>query len=504
MCDMKKLLLLLLCVGAVDAYAAGLKTVVYTVHSKTSVLADGDEPVGSMATFEQTGAGQKGQMTAGNSTIFTLTGLQGVNLYRISLEMRSNQSSGAGSLLASVGNKTLCTMPDAPFSDWYGDYTNSFVPITFETEGGYTFLPIEEGGDGTTLEIYIEASSNSLYVASYTLVYSMESPMPYTVHFQTNSEELIGSLTEETIGSGVVLPDCADADSVWYFKGWTMQTVQETDREENLPIIYAAGERFYPLGDTQLYALYTDNKNTMPDRWLQDTIFESGYYLIADSVFQQIAVGPVNSDGRIPASSIVLHEVTEERLHICPLAGYHDEMVYYIDFLPDSMATIQHAKTQRYVGYPATSSVALKAEKTLWNYRVMPLNQVSFYHVYSNGKREFRAMPNSDVSACRWECSTTSSVYFANILFNIADMPASTVDVRYTSFPLGSGVDAVLAEYVHFASWGIRNETGLQLSLYSVDGRLLMRTHGDMAYSALQQGYYLLGVGGAYGKIFVP
>ncbi len=495
--------LLLVCCGMSTAIASTLKTVKYTITSKTSILAEGDELVGSMATFEQTGAGQKGQMTAGNSTTFTLTGLQGINLYRILLEMRSNQSSGAGSLLVSVGNKTLCAIPGAPFSDWYGTYTNSFVPITFEMEGGYTFLPIEEGGDGTTLEIYIEASFNSLYVASYTLVYSMEPPMPYTVQFQTNSEELVGSLTEETIGSGVVLPDCADADSVWYFKGWTMQTVQETDREENLPTIYAAGERFYPLGDTQLYALYTDNKNTMPDRWLQDTIFESGYYLIADSVFQQIAVGPVNSDGRIPASSIVLQEVTEERLHICPLAGYHDEMVYYIGFLPDSMATIQHVATERYIGYPTKSSTALITEKTFWNYRVMPLKQVVFYHMYDDVKREFRAMYNSNLTAHRWECTTTSSIYFANILFNIADAPITNIVIRYTSFPLGCDVDDVLMKYVSFASWGIVNDLCLPLSLYSLDGNLVMQTSADVVYSTLRQGYYLLGIEGVYHKIFV-
>ncbi len=503
---MKKYLicLLLVCCGMSTAIASTLKTVKYTVTSKTSVLAEGNEPVGSMATFEQTGAGQKGQMTAGNSTTFTLTGLRGVNLHSISLEMRSNQSSGAGSMLATVGDEMLCAIPDAPFLDWYGAYTNNFVPITLDIEGGYIFLPIEEDGDGTTLKIYIEASVNSLYIASYTLVYSTEPPTPHTVHFQTNSGEHVASLTEEEIGSGVVLPSCANADSVWSFKGWTMQTVRETNKEEDLPTIYEAGERFYPIEDTHFYALYTDTKTTTPNKWLQDTIFESGYYLIADSLFQQLAVGDVRSDGRITGSAITLQEVTKERLHIYPLSQYSAKVVYYIDFLPDSMATIQHVETKRYVGYPATSSVALRTEKTLWNYRILPLKQVVFYHMYGDVKREFRAMYNSNLTAFRWECTTASSAYFANILFNIADAPTSENNAQYTSFPLGSGVDDVLAEYVHFAPWGIRNEAGLLLSLYSVGGRLLMRTHGDIAYSALQHGYYLLDIEGVCGKIFVP
>ncbi len=505
---MKKyfVLLLLVAVGVTTVWADALKTVKYTVTSRTTVLAEGNEPIGTLATFEQTGTGQKGQMTAGNSTTFTLTGLKCITLHSIVLEMRSNQSSGAGWMQIGVGDSVLAYIPEAPFTEWYGSYINSFVPIVWQADGGgYTFLPTADGGDGTTLEIYIEASANSLYVASYTLTYTTEPPKPHTVSFQTNTSTYVAAITEEAIGAGVVLPDCVNADSVWYFKGWTAQPISETDQEETLPTIYTAGERFYPITDTQLYALYTDCPSSISNGWLQDTIFESGYYLIADSIFQQIAVGRVGSDGKLPAEPITLQTITEDRLHICPISEYIDDMVYFIDFLPDSMATIQHVNSGRYIGFPTTSGNALKNAKTEWNYRVMPLKQVMFYHRYTpDSWREFRVMYNSNFTEFYWGCSAMHSAHFANILFNILDAPIAGVSARYTSFPLGSGVNDVLAEYVHFAPWGIRNEAGLLLSLYSVDGRLLMRTHGDMAYSALQHGYYLLDVEGVCGKIFVP
>ncbi len=498
------LLLLLMCLGVSEVLAAGLKAVKYIVTSKTSVLAEGDEPIGSMATFEQTGAGQKGQMTAGNSTTFLLTGLNGIRLTQITLEMRSNKESGAGSMQITVGDQSLCTLSDAPFAAWYGGYTNSFVPITVEAAGGYTFLPIEEGGDGTTLQIYIEASENSLYIASYTLLYSTEPAKPYTVHFQTNSTEQVVSLTEEAIGVGVALPDCNAADSIWSFKGWTAETIAETDKVELLPTIYEAGERFYPVEDTQLYALYTDKKESVSNVWVQDTIFESGYYLIADSLCQKIAIGDVTK-GKVPAADINLRKTTEERLHIYPNADYDADMVYYIDFLPDSMATIQHVTTERYVGYPAKVASNLTADTAYWNYRVTPLKQVQFYHPYdSETYRYFVAISNSNVTEYYWSCNVAHHTHYANILFNIMDAPIATPDARYTSFPLGTNLVAVDMLQLMYMPWGIKNEAGKPLSLYTLDGCLLMTTCGDIYFDTLQSGYYLMGVVGKYRKIYVP
>ncbi len=500
------LLLLLMCLGVSEVLALGLKAVKYTVTSKTTLLAEGDEPIGSMATFIQTGAGQKGQMTAGSSTTFTLVGLNAIHLRSITLEMRSNQSSGAGWMQIGVGDSVLAYIPDTPFTAWYGEYTNSFVPIEWQVQGsGYTFLPIEAGGDGTTLEIYIEASANSLYVASYTLHYTTEPPTAHTVTFQTNTSAYVTAITEETIGGGVLLPDCADADSVWYFKGWTLQQVPETNQEETLPTIYTAGERFYPIIDTELYALYTDCPTAISNNWIQDTIFESGYYLIADSIYQRIAVGRVGSDGRLTAETMKLQTITEDRLHICSISEYIDDMVYFIDFLPDSMATIQHVSSGRYVGYPATSSNALKNAKTEWNYRITPLKQVVFYHRYTpNDWREFRVMHNSNVTEYYWGCSAAHSSLYANILFNILDAPTAGPLARYTSFPLGSRIDDIFAQYLRIMPWGIANEAGLAIYLYALDGKLLLQTHSDIHFATLPSGYYMVGVEGIYQKIFIP
>ncbi len=506
---MKKriLLLLLIYLGTLETFAETLKTVTYTVTSKTSVVAEGEEPVGSVSTFVQTGSGQKGQMTAGNSTTFTLTGINGLRLHNITLSMRSNQSSGSGSMHISVGDSVLYAIPDLPFSSWYGNYTNSFVSLSLlEMQDAYTFVPVENGGDGTTLEIYIEASANSLYVASYTLTYSTEPPQAYTVQFQTNSAAYVAPITEDSIGSGILLPVCADADSIWFFKGWTIQTIHETDKAETLPTIYAAGERFYPTSDMSLYALYTDTKAIIPTEWVQDTVFETGYYLITDAFYQLIAMGEVQSDGKIMANAIDLERKTADSLHIYPDNDYAVEMVYYIDFLPDSMATIQHVETGKYVGFPSSSSISLNKTKAEWNYSITPLKQVIFYHQYkySNNRREFRAMPNNTASAYNWACSLMSSPMYANVLFDIADMPIVDNSVRYTSFPLGSYLANLKANDVIIMPWGIQNDKHIDILLYSFDGRLVTHTCHDIYYSTLQRGYYLMRVADRQCKIFVP
>ncbi len=501
---MRKFFLIIGCLlFGMNISASNLKTVVYTVTSKTSVFAEGDEPIGSMATFEQTGTGKNGQMTKGNSTTFTLTGLQGLKLYSITLQMRSNQSAGAGSMQIMVGDSVLGCMPDASFEAWCGNYTNSFVPITWEAEGGYNFLSIADGGEGTTLQIQISASENSLYIASYTLVYSAQPTAAYSVHFHTQTAVTLESLTEEKAGGGVILPMCVDADSLWRFKGWTMQTITHTTDVEKVPAIYASGERFYPTEETHLYALYTDNVASNIAQWVQDTVFESGYYLITDSLFQQIAVGEVQSNGKVAAMGVELKETTSDGLLLCPLDDYRADMVYYIEFLPDSMATILHVTSDTYVGYPTTSTANLMGKKTVWNYRITPLKQVIFYHTYATDWRELRVMPKSLTIPFVWELSLSHSPLYANVLFNIADCPVGELSASFTSFPLGTGVEDILAAPVSVLPWGIRNDAGWMMRLYDMRGCQILQTTENILFSHILSGCYLLSIQGKNYKIWV-
>ena len=83
-------------------------TATYTVESSTSVALTGTAPVGSEATYSRSGTtGQKGQMTAGNSTTLQLTGWDGCVIDSVVLQMRSNKSAGAGSMTMHIGERTV-------------------------------------------------------------------------------------------------------------------------------------------------------------------------------------------------------------------------------------------------------------------------------------------------------------------------------------------------------------------------------------------------------------
>ena len=88
-------------------FLLSILTATYTLNSTTSVEQTGTAPTSSVAIYERTATtGQKGQMTAGNSTRLELSGWDGCTIVGIELQMRSNTSSGAGSLVVQIGKDT--------------------------------------------------------------------------------------------------------------------------------------------------------------------------------------------------------------------------------------------------------------------------------------------------------------------------------------------------------------------------------------------------------------
>ena len=146
-------------------------TATYTVSSTTSVECGGDVPAGSAYHYSRSAStGQKGQMTAGNSTTLRLSGWSGCTIDSVVLSMRSNKEQGAGSMEMRIGERVVWRITDSPFADkaWHGSYTADWVDIS---KGMH-----EKVGAGEDVEIYIEASKNSLYINSYTIYYSQPAP----------------------------------------------------------------------------------------------------------------------------------------------------------------------------------------------------------------------------------------------------------------------------------------------------------------------------------------
>ena len=139
-------------------------SVTFTLSSTTEVKPSGVLPDSTTYRYERTATtGQKGQMTEGNATRLELNGWDGYVIRAVELQMRSNKSSGKGSLCMSVGDDVVWAIDDREFCEdaWAGMYTTDWVPITQQMNVLVTNEPIE---------ITISATENSLYIYSYTII----------------------------------------------------------------------------------------------------------------------------------------------------------------------------------------------------------------------------------------------------------------------------------------------------------------------------------------------
>ncbi len=331
----------------------------FAVETAKTVSVSGVVPEGATAVFSSTGKGK--QLTGGKQATLTLTGWQNVEIESVRLSMCSNKSAGAGSLEMTVDGATVWTINNSGFDKWYGSYTNEYVDI-IHTFG--TAVPTKEG----KIEIVIQSSQNSLYIASYDIVYRKATPRAYTVTLHEEDGSL-SVLTETAVGSGVELPERADLEE-WKFLGWTTQPVDISTRK---PTVLQAGTTYSPTCDTDLYPLYTDDMHEAPSL-LQRTDCRSGMYAIAFPVLNAVYAGGVES-GTMAVEEITLTKDPDNSLWE---RGFDiaDGMIYYIDFLADSTATIQHCATATWVG---CKSGKLYDTPTHWHYRVCPDSTVAFF-----------------------------------------------------------------------------------------------------------------------------
>lgn len=157
------------------------QTAIYTVNSTSAVTTSGTAPSGSSASYSQSFATAK-QITSGNSATLTLSGYAGYQITSIVLEMRSNTSSGSGTLNVVAGSTTIAQIsPAAGFNSalWNGAWSTSYVSI-IKTPSAYNIA------SGENVVLTIAATVNSLYIQKYSITYTPVSASP-TIN--------IGSLT---------------------------------------------------------------------------------------------------------------------------------------------------------------------------------------------------------------------------------------------------------------------------------------------------------------------
>lgn len=463
------------------------ESVTYTVISRTEVREDGIAPIGSQAVYEQSGTtGTYGQMTAGNYTRLTLHGYGDMRLRRLTLTMRSNTKSGAGSLEVRIGSETVLSLPPLSFSapEWNGAFATQYVPClyTFDTP-----LIVAKEDD---IVITITATENSLYLQSCEVQYTLASADGYTVHFSTGIGQSLPSVKETEPDEGIILPDFEGEADGFHFIGWTELPVYETDAQ---PSFMQAGSRYYPSADMTLYALYTD-ADPIAFSIRQDTIFQSGYYLIADPYWACMAVSDVQSRRYLQTAPVNL-SVGEDGLWIYDRDDLPLAALYELTFFPDSMVTLRHYQSGHFIGYSHTTAAALTNDSVLWNYTVLPDKQIAFYHIFEGKRRELRAQWGTTLETADslWYVNTlyAFSVY-ANLLFPVDELlqNTGTLSPRYTSFPMGTALPMLPEREttLQMTADCLRNPLGKRLTVWSPAGLLLRVTDTDIWYDTLPRG----------------
>lgn len=145
------------------------KTVTFTVSTVSSVTLGGDK--GSFtATLTTDGSLNSGciQMTNTKTMTLTISGMDAKTITDASVDMKSNKSSGSGSLsLITNDDKGIAAIAANPFSDtsWYGSWSTSVVTVP---------LTVTERtvGSGKTVVLTITSTANSIYFQKLTLEYT--------------------------------------------------------------------------------------------------------------------------------------------------------------------------------------------------------------------------------------------------------------------------------------------------------------------------------------------
>ena len=149
----------------------GQNTVTYTVATTSSVTTSGTAPAGSSASYTQSFNTAK-QIAKNNNAVLTLSGYTNKEISKITLSMKANSSSGAGTLDVKAGTTTIASVnPSAKFNtaSWYGaTWPNSYVDIV-KNPTAYTVQ------SGENVVITIAATESSLYIEKYTIEYTTPS-----------------------------------------------------------------------------------------------------------------------------------------------------------------------------------------------------------------------------------------------------------------------------------------------------------------------------------------
>lgn len=421
-------------------------TILATVKSKTEATLSGDGSTGVEASYETTGS-SKDRLTKGDKAVMTLSSLPEGAIDYIALSMHSNTSSGSGTLRMTLDSKVIASVSDKAFNEWPGqtEYSKEYVKIWFT--GDWSMV------GGSTLRIEMEASANSLYFSSVELGYSAAAPKPYTVTLSWNTSEgdKQTSVTEKSIGSGVVLPMCeqnafSHDGEQWVCVGWADDRIVAKMQSE--PKMYAIGTTFYPQGNTTLYAVYKTAHDEVPV--MQDTMYQTGVYAMVMQAGGDYYLVNGKVQGKDLAAKECEVELTKDGRYrlmqdYVPLSARYEVVV------DGESVQIHHIETDRPIGHTTND---LAENEGVWSWKKGLNHSTALYfspQKETNGSLSGRLlMPVSpDLTAAYTFATRLVSLiddYEYMLLFDVEDVP-TVVETRWTTHPCGwSGVIKVKGE----------------------------------------------------------
>ena len=468
-----KRLLSIVCILLFSCKLLMAASVTYTVTGRTSVSSEGEAPIGSYAEYNQ-GGSRKSQLTAGTQATLSIYGFDGYVVSDITLSMRSNQSSGAGSLTLNIGEQTVLSIQDASFSSdqWYGQYSSNYVDITRTLEHAFVSA-------GQVLTLELTASENSLYLESVSLSFREQPKECYTVSFDTHFYLSVPAERESYPGSGVCLPVGNDRDTTWLFVGWTEHTVDYC--EDTPPQYYKAGDLFYPTANITLHALYSNLPLASDQRRIyQITTFDDGMYVIGSTRCDALMEG-ASSKAHLDAYLMPTTDVDADNgLYYLSSDNYYSDCIYLVSFLEDSLASIYNLQTDNYVSPPSAGSSNFRTESDTWSWRELADHSVIFYYTYPDSRTRIL------YGGYGTSAGTLDRIFFTANIFNISSFrdrglclfPAfQAIQTRFfTSFPTSAAVEPLTDKHSDISIQGntILNPNHKTVAVFDLAGRLLV------------------------------
>lgn len=480
---MRRLAVLLIAVFSAVLMSA--EEMLVSVTAYNAVELSGDVPESAVASYLQYQKNSyKSRLSAGDSAVLEITGLDEGLLESLTLSVRSNKASGAAAMTLSVGGEVVWSVPDSPFNDenWYGAWSSEYVDITH-----YFTEPVLL----SDVRLVISASANSFYFSSAKFTYDKADPLAFSVGFYTQTDLRCPPRREVSPGSGVVLPTLPDPDSVWHFVGWTEKPYTSM---QVCPAHYKGGEKYYPSGNTLLYALYTtaDPNSAL----VQVTDFRSGTYAIVSPYYSAAAYGGVTTELNHKHVATLPCEMMLGTDSIYRLMA--DSLPYscWYDFVFDEdIVTIRNLATDNYIGVNASGQMS--DVSTNWHWKEAALHTLALREdadetiksrtLYIQSGTGINTVDSVWLYASKFSYVPTTE-YLA--LFPVRkDNAIKTV---YSSYPVFDAVETIAA---HEIDWSA------PVAVYSAEGRLVM--HGLAVKDRLPKGLWIIRQGRAATKLLI-